>query len=61
MNFPSTPQQAHSAGVMDREIGNDVPGLTLEDFCREIEDTEQAEMCAAAYKDGFEGRPLGEK
>jgi hypothetical protein len=47
----------HKAGLADREAGNDQPGVTSEDFHREITDYDLARRCAEAYNAGFEGRP----
>jgi len=51
------PNYWHRAGLKDREIGNDTPGMRPEDFHREIEDEATARLCAKAYQAGFEGRP----
>jgi hypothetical protein len=44
-----------AAGKKDREIGNTSPGVTPEDFHREIEDARVAAGCAHAYALGFNG------
>jgi len=53
----SNPLYWYQAGGIDRNAGNEVPGVTREDFNREIADAETARRCWEAYRAGFEGRP----